>query len=318
MRSVKKIPRRLTRRAIIIPIALIGTAVMLWIGAASFVTWHLMHPPFLDDDLGDVFIASEKARVPARLGSDPKTCCEASYDELRFANHDAWFVPASGKSAVLLIPASRCSKRSMLPYLKFLHPADFPVMMIDSPDYGSGRAGWGWTGREIVASAVAELKGKGFSRVGAIGVSEGAAAAILAQSDGAHLDAIVSDSSFANLGAMLRRNPSLAGLNPAFLATVIWEFGLTLGTNPDAVSPQIAAGRIGSCAVMVIQDRGDPITPVSDGRAIYSRASSIDREFWIAPTDGHGDAIYEARNEYAQRVLDFLTKNLADTALIPE
>jgi uncharacterized protein len=314
MRSVQKPRRKLPRRAIIIPIAMIGTAVMLWAGAASFVTWRLMHPPFLDNDLGDVFVASEKARASSKIGSGPKTYCGAIYEEVRVANRDAWFVPANGKSAVLLIPPSGASKRAMLPYLKFLHAANFPVLMIDSPDFGTGRAGWGWTGRKVVASAVALLKGKGFSKVGAIGVSEGAAASILAQSDGAHLDGIVSDSAFANLGAMLRHNPSLAGLNPAFLATVMWEFGLTLGKNPDAVSPEGAAATISNCALMVIQNRGDPITPAADGRAIYSRASSTNRELWIAPTDGHGDAIYEAPDEYAKRVLDFLTRNLAGSA----
>jgi fermentation-respiration switch protein FrsA (DUF1100 family) len=68
---------------------------------------------------------------------------------------------------------------------------------------------------------------------------------------------------------------------------------------------------------MVIQDRGDPITPLADGRAIYSRADShIDRELWIAPTDGHGDAIYEVPDEYQKRVLDFFTKNLSNASII--
>jgi pimeloyl-ACP methyl ester carboxylesterase len=289
---------------------MIGIAVMLWIGAATFVTWHLVHPPFLDNQLGDVFVASEKARASAQLGSDPNSCCGAISEEVRVADDDGWFVPADGKFALLLIPASGASKRAMLPFLKFLHAANFPVLMIDNPDFGTGRADWGWTGREVIASAVAALKQKRFTKIAAIGVSEGAAAAILAQAQGAHLDGIVSDSSFANLGAMLRRNPSLAGLNPAFLATMMWEFGLTLGKNPDAVSPESAASKIGNCALMVIQDRGDPITPASDGHAIYARASSIDRELWVAPTDGHGDAIYEAPDEYAKRVLAFLAKNL--------
>jgi len=288
---------------------------MLWIGAASFVTWHLIDPPFLQNPLGDVFVASERTRASAQLGSDPKAYCDAAYEEVKVANRDAWLVAANGESAVILIPPSGASKRAMLPYLRFLHAANFPVLMIDSPDFGTGRAGWGWTGREVIASAVAALRQKGFTKVGAIGISEGAAAAILAQSEGAHLDAIVSDSAFANLGAMLRRNPSLAGLNPAFLATVMREFGLTLRTNPDAVSPETAAAKIGNCALMVIQDRGDPIALVSDGKAIYSRAtSSIDRELWITPTDGHGDAIYAVPDEYAKRVIDFLTRNLAGSA----
>jgi len=37
----------------LVPIALVGIAVVLWLGAATFVTYHILHPPFLDGVYGD-------------------------------------------------------------------------------------------------------------------------------------------------------------------------------------------------------------------------------------------------------------------------
>ncbi len=301
----------------LVSIAMIGTAVVLWAGAASLMAYRLALPPFFAAGDGDLLAASAKARAAqARVGADPKADSGAPYEEVRIAFDDqasvqAWFVPARRGFAVLLIPPAGASKRAMLPYLRFIHPAGFPVLMIDSPDYGSRRDGWGFAGRGVVKGAVAALQARNYPIIAALGVSEGGAAALLAQAQDPMLRAVVSDSSYANLGAMLRGSPSLAGLNPAFLRTALLEFGLMLGLQPDSISPENAAAKIGACAILIIQNSGDPITPASAGRAIYRRSVARDRELWVAPSNGHGDAIYEAPDEYAKRVLDFLERNSA-------
>ena len=165
--SAESRKRKLPARAILIPIALVAVAVVLWLGAATFVTYRILHPPFLDGGHGDVIVASEKARANAQLGIDPKSYCDAPFEDLRITDDkgvsvDAWFVPGSLPSAVLLIPPSGASKRAMLLYLKFLHAAGLPVLMIDSSDFARGRAGWGWNERGIVRSAAETLRKKGY------------------------------------------------------------------------------------------------------------------------------------------------------------
>src|SRR5262249_42837654 len=162
-----------------------------------------------------------------------------------------WFVPATMPSAVLLVPASGASKRAMLPYLKFLHTAGFPALIVDSPDFLPGRAGWGWSGHALVRNAAKTLRSKGYTKVAALGISEGAAPSLMAQAESPDtFDAIVADSSFAAVGEMLRNYPSLAGLNPAFLRTIMWELSRALGRDVDEISPQLAATRLGAnCAL---------------------------------------------------------------------
>jgi hypothetical protein len=313
--------KRFATRATLVPIALIAVAVVLWLGAATFVSWRILHPPFLDGGYGDVII-SEKARANAQLGADPKSCCDAAFENLRItdgggASVDAWFVPGTLPSAILLIPPSGASKRAMLPYLKFLHSAGLPVLMIDSYDFERGRAGWGWSDRSIVRSAVAPLHQKGYANIAALGVSEGAATALTVQGENPDLfKAIIADSSFASLGAMLRRNPSLASLNPAFLQTVMWELRLALGHSPDDVSPASSASRLGDCALLVIQNAKDPLTAESDGGRILAARADPSSSIYLTPSEGHGDAIYLDPEAYQKAVLDFLAHNFPGTSAI--
>lgn len=318
-------PRARSRRALIVSIAMIGTAILIWIGASLFITWRISYPPFLGTADGNILIASQVARDNhAAIASDPKAECGADYQDVDIAfgkglSAAGWLVPARRASAILLIPAAGASRRAMLPYLKFLHGADFSVLMLDSPDYPSHAVKWGWDGRKLAASAAAFLKSKGYRRVAALGISEGAAAALMAQADAPLFTAIVSDSSFADLSSMLKRSPSIGGLNPAFLTTVMLELGTVIGRPPGEISPASAARKLGRCSLMVIQNRGDPIVAQSSGRIIYENAVTSDREFWLAPSDGHGDAIYEAPEQYAKRVLDFLGGSLSGAAAaIPE
>jgi len=314
-------PRKFATRAMLVPIALVAVAVVLWLGAATFVTYHILHPPFLDGGYGDVII-SEQARANAQLGVDPKSCCDAAFENLRITDDrgvavDAWFVPATSRSAVLLIPPSGASKRAMLPFLKFLHAVGLPVLMIDNSDFARGRAGWGWSEGGIVRSAAQILRKKGYNDIAALGVSEGAATALMVQAARPDLfKAIVADSSFASLGVMLRRNPSLASLNPAFLQTVMWEVGRALGHSVDDISPQSAASKLGQCALLVVQNAKDPLTPESDGGHILAARANPSSGIYLTPSQGHGDAIYVDREAYQKTALDFLAHNLAGAANI--
>lgn len=306
----------------LIPIALIAVAVVLWLGAAIFVTNHIIYPPFLEGGFGNVIFESEQARAAVKLGVDPKSYCDADFKDLKITDDrgvsvDAWFVPGTLRAAMLLIPASGASRRSMLPYLKFLHGGGMPVLMIDSSDFARGRAGWGWNERGIVRSAAASLH-KYYKNVGALGVSEGAVAALMAQAETRDLfKVIIADSAFTSLGAMLRRNPSLDGLNPAFLQTVIWELGWRLGRNPDDISSLWAASRIGRCSLLVIQNAKDPLSRAEDAQKLYAaRTYPAPRGMFISPSQGHADAIYVDPQTYQQVVLDFLAQNLPKAAAV--
>ena len=317
MPQTKTQQAKFVNRAIVVPVALVGLGVVLWLGAATFISYHLLHPPFLDGGRGDVLVASENARANASLARDPKSYCDAQFELVHVTDAagtsvDAWFVPGTLPSAMLLIPAAGGSKRAMLPYLQFLHSVGLAVLLIDSPDFARARAGWAWGDRDMVHSAAATLRKRGFANVAALGISEGAAAALMVQAETpGTFNAIVADSSFTTLGAMLRRYPSLANLNPAFLETIMWALSRALGRNVEEISPLAAAAKLGHCALLVIQDDKDPITPESDGKQILLADGDVTtRDSYFARADGHGDALQVDPPLYQKAVLDFLARNL--------
>ena len=199
----------------------------------------------------------------------------------------------------------------MLPYVKFLHDVGLPVLVIDNSDFLRERAGWGWSERGIVQSAAQTLRKKGYANIAALGVSEGAATALMVQGENPDLfKVIVADSSFSTLGTMLRSNPSLAGLNPAFLQTVMWELGRALGRSVDQISPMSSASRLGNCALLIIQNAKDPLTPEAEGKTILAARANPSSGVFLTGSAGHGDGIYLDPESYQKTVLDFLAHNL--------
>jgi len=286
---------------------MLAVAALLWLGAATVVSRHLAVPGFLMTGGNDVY----GSHVPqdATDDSDPQKAFEAKFDGVSIDAGDnrvaGWLIPAESRTAVLLIPPAGATRAAMLPYAKFLHAAGFPVFAIDSGDTLASGTDWGVRESARALAAADWLKPRGYQKIAALGVSEGAAAALMAQAKQPAFAAIVADSPYANLGAMFRRIPSISGLNPAFVMTVMWEARLWLGRNPDSVSPVNAASHLGGVPLMIIQNRGDQTTPVSDGSAI-SAAAGASAEMWTAPADGHGDAIYSVPDAYDARVGQFL------------
>ena len=101
------------------------------------------------------------------------------------------------------------------------------------------------------------------------------------------------------------RSPSMTRLNPAFVKTVMWEARLWFGHPLDKISPATDAGNLGSCSLLIIQDRDDQMTPLADGKTILA-AAGFNAQMWTVPASGHGDAIYEDPAGYAARVIKFL------------
>jgi len=193
----------------------------------------------------------------------------------------------------------------MIPYVKFLLGAGYTVVAVYSANNPAYGINWGMLKRKFALATARTLRDDGFTRIAALGISEGAAGAIMAQAEQPVFTAIVADSSYANLEQLFMRSPSMSRLNPAFLGTVMWEAQFWFGRKLDKIAPVVDAGNLGTCSLLIIQNRGDQVTPLADGDALLSSAG-FNAQMWTTPSDGHGDAIYEDPKGYAARVLKFL------------
>ncbi|HVA80371.1 MAG TPA: alpha/beta hydrolase [Candidatus Binataceae bacterium] len=296
--------------------AMIGTAAMLWLGAASVVAYRLAYPPFLEDGHTDIY-GPHAPIADASAPGDPRVAFGAQFESLTIPVEDqsaaaAWFVAGKLPTAVLLMPPAGADRRAMLPYMKFLHAAGYATLALVSGDSPARGTRWGWRERAVVLAGAGDLKRRGFTQIAGLGVAEGAAAILLAQAERPVFTAIIADSAYRNLAAMFQRIPSIAGLNPAFSQTVMLEAGMFMGHSLWRIDPGRAARKLGGAALLVIQNRGDKIVTVADAEAIRDAAGSSHAELWIVPADGHGDAIYEDPGGYAAHITAFLHSHLQE------
>lgn len=307
---------------------LLGVPIVLWIGAACFVARSLRYPEFLRRGGQDVF----GQRVPnfqrgsitdigKALGIDPERLDSGIVEEDGIGRAKvsvvSWYFPGKRRQVVVILPGAEAPEISMIPYVKFLRDAGYTVVAAysaNNPKYGIN---WGMLKRKFALATARTLMDKGFTQIAALGISEGGAAAIMAQAEQPVFSAIVADSSYANLERLFVRSPSLSRMNPAFLSTVMWEAQLWFGRPLDKISPETDAANLGGCSLLIIQNRDDQVTPPADGKAILD-AAGFNAQIWTVPSGGHGDAIYEFPAEYARHVTKFLDASFEVEVPLPK
>ena len=65
----------------------------------------------------------------------------------------------------------------------------------------------------------------------------------------------------------------------------MWEAQFWFGRKLDKISPETDAGNLGSCALLIIQNRDDQVTPLADGQAILA-AAGFNAQMWTVPSVG--------------------------------
>jgi pimeloyl-ACP methyl ester carboxylesterase len=317
--SFPALQERKPRRIFLVGSILLSIPIILWLGAAFLVARSLRYPDFLRRGSGDVF----GQHVPAfqrgsitdigkALGVEPERldCGIVEEDGFRHRRVSvvAWYFPGKRREVVVIVPSAGAPETAMIPYVKFLLADGYTVVATysaNNPIYGIN---WGMLKRKFALATARTLLDKGFTKIAALGISEGAAGAIMAQAEQPLFTAIVADSSYANLEQLFMRSPSMARLNPAFASTVIWAASYWFGRRLDKISPETDAANLGSCALLIIQNRDDQMTPVADGKALLASAG-FNAQMWTVPSGGHGDAIFEHSKDYAERVTKFLDES---------
>src|SRR5580692_2329580 len=295
-------PKRRPRRIFGIGAILLGVPILLWMGAAFFVARSLMYPEFLRRGGQDVFgqhvppfKRGSVTDVGRAVGVEPERLDCGVVEEDGIAHHQVsvvgWYFPGKRREVVVIVPPAGAPETAMIPYVKFLLGAGYTVVAVYSANKPSYGINWGMLKRKFALATARTLMDDGFTKIAALGISEGAAGAIMAQAEQPVFTAIVADSSYANLEQLFKRSPSMSRLNPAFLDTVMWEAQFWFGRKLDKISPAVDAGNLGGCALLIIQNRGDQVTPPEDGKALFE-AARYNAQMWTVPSAGHGDAIY--------------------------
>lgn len=244
------------------------------------------------------------------------------YDSRDGKQLSGWFVPAPASSpqpwpVVMLAYGYGGYKEQMAGYSKIIHEGGFATFMFDMTGSGLRRGEavtFGYKERWDMMDAANYLRTRqdiAPDRIGALGISMGAATALLAAEQDTSIKAIVADSSYADLFGMVR--PGIAafvGRRALFLAPFIVRIAETMvGMKADSVRPDEAAASLGDRPLFIIHGDSDSLTDPNSAQRLYDAASGP-KELWVVPECGHANAPVVAPDEYKRRVNEFFQKYL--------
>lgn len=230
--------------------------------------------------------------------------------------HGWWIAPPPGGlapgAAVVVLHGWGGNAAMMLPLARPLHDAGFAALFIDARCHGASdddsfaslprfaedlEHALDWLARQPQVDA---------ARIGLIGHSVGAGAALLAASRRAETAAVVSIAAFAHPAAMMRRWLAAKRI-PARAAGYILEYvQRAIGHRFGDIAPARTIARV-RCPVLLVHGADDEVVPFDEARQIFAARGHDEVE--LLTIAGSHDAFGDAER-HMDRICGFLRRTL--------
>jgi pimeloyl-ACP methyl ester carboxylesterase len=257
--------------------------------------------------------AGEVLSAPSRgtLGDAPP---ELQAENVRIGTVAGWMIRGQrGQGAVLLLHGVRADRTAVLGRARFLAREGYTVLLIDLPAHGESggdRITFGAREKDGVNTALAWLRTQvPGERIGAIGVSLGAASLVLAHPAPA-LDAVVLESMYPTIDeAVANRLRVRFGAAGAWAAPLlVQQLPWRAQVAPASLRPIVDIATMSS-PVFIISGTVDTQTPAAETHRIFAAIQST-RALWLVDGAAHVDLHAHAGLAYEQRVGAFLSSHL--------
>lgn len=230
------------------------------------------------------------------------------------AGVQGWLVRgARGGGVILLVHSIRSNRVEMLSRARFLNEQGYGALLIDLQGHGEtpgDRITFGVRESEDVEAAAAWLRNTfPGERIGAIGVSLGAAAIVLAKNP-LQWDAVVLESLHPTIEEAVenRLRLHLGEFGPVFSPLLLWQLSFRLDVSPADLNPISRIADLNS-PLLLISGTDDQHTKVAETERLFAAARQP-KEMWIVPGGGHFNMHSYAGKEYEDRILYFLDRYL--------
>ena len=159
--------------------------------------------------------------------------------------------------------------------------------------------------------------------IGGLGVSMGAASLLMAAAGEPGIQAVVSDSAYAEIVPILereiaKRSVAPIGRIPGVLApSALLMAQLLYGVDFFAARPVATVARIAPRPLLLIHGTADDYVPITNFYALNAAATSVPGEHvttWIVPNARHAQAFKKTGTEYVTRVVAFFDAALGAAA----
>ncbi len=226
-----------------------------------------------------------------------------------------WFIPAGGRAPALVVMHGwGGNAEMMLPLAAPLHERGYALLLVDARCHGqSDDDTFASLPRfaEDIDAALAWLAGRpevDAARLGVIGHSVGAGAALLAASRRRDLRAVVSLAAFAHPAGMMRRWLASKRIpHWPFGAYILAYVQRVIGFRFDDIAPCHTIARV-TCPVLLVHGLEDDTVPVDEARQIHAARSSDAVELLLVPGshDDYGDV-----TRHLAQLGDFIDRSMA-------
>jgi dipeptidyl aminopeptidase/acylaminoacyl peptidase len=210
------------------------------------------------------------------------------------------------------------NRSDVLVLANFLFKAGYNILLFDFRAHGESQ-GWytsfGYLEKKDLEAAVRylennqKIKNKNF---GVMGVSMGAAVAIMTAAENQKIKSVVADSSYADLDRSILRHTKFLLKLPfsSFLGRLaIFSYRLRFFTDSSELSPFKLISKISPRAIMIINGTNDVRIPPEDAELLYMNAHQP-KELFLTVSSGHAGSFWHDTEEYQRRVIEFFYKYL--------
>lgn len=305
-----------------------------WLGLTALVV------PVAGVLFGPLFIQPNPRLVATRTPGD----LGLAFEPVELSPADAairlhgWLVPAASSKATIVFVHGGGEDNRTLPYgdglelVRDLVAHGYSVLAIDLRNFGEsdaspdGRMKFGSEESNDVIAAVDLLRSRSASsRIGALGFSMGGSAVLYAAARDGRIEAVVTDSAFADSASITSNFVEASIGMPGWVASpFLWAAEHLHGLPLSAGRPVDVAGRIAPRPLLVIHDVGDPIVPAEHARRLAASCSGA--ELWMTDTarlatDAFGTHIKSYKYDpepYVARVTSFFDASFAPASARPQ
>jgi len=266
-------------------------------------------------------ITQASTRPPDRRLADTPADYQLPFEEISFDSKDSlrlsgWFIPTSGKEAVLIGTHGLFRNRiELLARTAPLCKAGYGALLYDSRSHGSSAKGivsLGYHERNDVLGAIQYIESR-FSpnppRIILMGVSMGAVTTLAAAAESEGYSALILDSPFAGCNQTIADHAWLFLGMPRFpFASLIqFWFQRLAGFDPGELESRAALGKAKSVPLLMIASKGDRRIPAEVSGLLYQASrSSLKRLKIFGEGVPHGASARSHPEEYLDVLMEFL------------
>ena len=281
------------------------------------------------------FIASGVTRAEREDFEDHPADYSLEYEDVEFLSRKGdvmltgWYLlsPACETNLILVhgISSNRASRQAT-EIAAHLIDACFNVLLFDLRAHGTSggdRITGGIDEAEDVLGAYDYLRSRGAHphRIGILGRSMGAGAAVLAAAVEPDIRALVLDSTYAQVHDLIafevaRKTPIPEWAAPVFIPGASLLANVLYGIDLSKLAPEHAIKSV-DVPILLIHGEADTRIPIEHGVRVHKEAYA-ESKMWVVPSADHGEAFSRFPDDYMDRVVSYFRMQLSSEVTLGE